>query len=301
MNEHHHETLRVLDPQRQNVWGLAAAINFTVASGGAAFYIFWTILKQTFPSAVPDAALIGLLSPAMVLAGFGVLAVEAGRPFRVRYLLARLGRSWMSREVLAGMLFLGAALSDVFLDSGLLRFVAVVAALSLMLSQAMMLYRCSAVPLWRDPVLPVAFISSGWVFGYGMMLLFRAKWANSVLNPAAQLDGIGLACLIVNAGALALFLVRPRHDAQGKMLKRLRHPVKILVMVGIGQIFPVLSLTILGISSAFSADGSWRVILFFAVGVCVLIGSLFQKLWMIRDTQFICEMETGAGDAASAL
>jgi hypothetical protein len=198
------------------------------------------------------------------------------------------------------MVFVGAVMSGLFLESGLLRIVAVGAAISLLFSQAMMLYRCSAVPMWRDRTLPVAFISSGCVFGYGMMLLFRAGWGYPALSPTAQIDGVGMACLIVNAAALALLLTQPRPSDRGKMLKTMKRPAKMFVMVGLGQLLPLFLLVILGISSTFTADHLSHTLLYYMVGVFAIIGSLFQKLWMIRDTQYLCGMEIGKGGASPA-
>lgn len=300
MKEHHHQILRVVDPQKQHVWGLAAAINFTAASGGAAFYIFWTIFIQAFPSTAPDAAAGSLYASALVLAGFGVLATEAGKPFRIRYLLNKLRCSWMSREVLSGTIFIGAVLSSLVLDSGLLGFVAAGAAVSLMISQAMMLFRCSAVPMWRNVAFVVAFLSSGGVFGYGLLLLLWAGWSHSAPNPPVQLDGIGLACLMVNIVAVGLLWIRSQRDGRRKMANKLKPPAKILVIVGIGQVLPLFLLFILSLSSLFSADGLSYALPYYVVGICAMLGSWLQKLWMIRDTQYLCEMEIGKGDAASA-
>jgi anaerobic dimethyl sulfoxide reductase subunit C (anchor subunit) len=139
----------------------------------------------------------------LVLAGAGPLLslFHLGKPFRAPNALANLGESWLSREILADLVFLGAGaalwiLASLNAGKGTARSILILAgaiAGFALLCTMSRLYMLRTVPVWRGAYTPVSFILSA---------VFLGPLLAAILIPA--FDEIGsTACRIFVAIALS--------------------------------------------------------------------------------------------------
>ena len=155
------------------VWGWQAFVNFTVGGMAAGFYILVVAIDLIY-GGIPTllhSSVIKLISPFLVALGFLAVATEAGKPARGFNLVNNMRTSWMSRETLAGVLFIFATVTDWLFPYIGFRVLAAAAAFGFLLSQGFIVYRCCATPSWNIPVIPVYFITSGFSMGFGLWLL----------------------------------------------------------------------------------------------------------------------------------
>ena len=160
--------VEVIPAVPQRVWRMPAVLNFTLGGFGAGFYTAAVLASGL--DASPAVALAAWLGPALVFAGFGAVALEAGRPLRGARVLVRVRSSWMSRELLLGGVFALLALSEWIAPAPLLRAFALLAALALGAAQGFILRRAKAIAAWDVPVMPVLFVVGALVSGAGLLL-----------------------------------------------------------------------------------------------------------------------------------
>jgi DMSO reductase anchor subunit len=255
------QEIQVVAMERQRVWHWPAVINFMLGGAGAGFYIFAAL--------VGDAAR-AWLGPVLVGVGLAVLALEAGRPFRAHHLLRNLGQSWMSREVLAAMIFVATASLDVYRPSMALTVVAVISALVLVLCHGLIIYRARAIPSWNVPVMPVLVISSGLTAGAGVALLVLPH-----LMAAA-----GLACVVVDLAAWLAYLRWTHEPAFWRATQTLRGRGSLLMTVGVGHLLPGALLALL-LANPHTGYAS------FVAGAAMIVGSLSQKAEIILRAGYL--------------
>ncbi|RME43027.1 MAG: hypothetical protein D6791_16450, partial [Chloroflexi bacterium] len=108
--------MELIRPIKQTVWRWPAVAQFTLGGMGTGFYLLGLLIAARSGGDMPEsfvlAAVFKLLGPALAALGFLALTTEAGRPSRGHNLLRHLRRSWMSRETLAGAVFIPAAFLD---------------------------------------------------------------------------------------------------------------------------------------------------------------------------------------------
>jgi DMSO reductase anchor subunit len=153
---------------RQRVWGVPAVLNFAFGGLGTGFYAAAALIAGLGPSAA--VTLASWLGPLLVLAGFGAVATEAGRPLRGPRVLARVRSSWMSREVVLGGAFAVLAIAEWAAPSPAQRALAVAAGLAVAAAQGSILRHARAVIAWDVSVMPLVFIVSALVSGAGLLL-----------------------------------------------------------------------------------------------------------------------------------
>ena len=279
----------IAKPVHQNVWALPATVNFFLGGTAAGYYILWAISSATGNWQAFGKAFGGFLAAALVAAGFASLALEAGRPLRARYLMAHLKRSWMSRETATGSLFVVAAIFDGVTALFIARCLALAAACAFLLSQSMILSRCKAIPIWHDPIVPLLLISGGLTSGYALLLFDRCGLFLLQCDIAPYVNAIAFGCLGLNFAAWAVLLLRRRHGDIQPVIGCLRKPAKILVVVGIGQLLPVVLLLL---ARPWALNGSARTAtgLLFATAVALLVGIWAQKRWLMHCGQYLCGM-----------
>jgi len=276
-------------PAPKKIWGLPAVINFFLGGMAAGYFILLGLSEAIDDRQSFGEPLGGLLAAAMVMAGLASLALEAGRPLRARHLAAHLKRSWMSREAATGLLFVAAAILDYLTGSFIARCLALAAGFSFLLSQGMMLRRCTAVPVWGDPLVPLLFISGGLTGGYALLLFNRCGLFLQQCDISPHVNTIALACLGLNFAAWAVLLLRRRPGDLQPVPRCLRQPAKVLIVMGIGQLLPIIFLTIARPWALNSSIQTATGLLIFTATV-ILIGNWAQKLWLIRCAQYLCGM-----------
>ena len=218
-------------PSGGTSWKKHALVLFTLLMQAAA-----GLLAAGFSAALllqlrlgPAAALAPLQAAARLalpLAGLGLLAslLHLGRPERAPRAAANLRRSWLSREVLAALLF--CALCALFSGlqwarpapggAGLALAGAAAGAGLLLLTCMSLVYRLPAVPAWQAPAAPLFFFAGAFLLG-----------ALSLAALLAVQGGAGAAWLpsllraLASAALFCLALLAPASRAWGRRLARL--------------------------------------------------------------------------------
>jgi formate-dependent nitrite reductase membrane component NrfD len=187
----------------------------------------------------------------------------------------------MSRELLAGLLFAGLVLSDTVWPRDVLKVLAAGAALTLLLSQGLLLYRARGIPAWNQRWLPVLFLSSGLLTGaallLGLVLLAQTGTAGQQLHGAIAL-GLTLVDLVL---WLAYLRQPPTTTALEQSLRCLTSPWPLGSVVGGGHVLPLL---LLG-TGLYPSPASACLLL--AACVALLLGGLFLKDSVVTQAGYL--------------
>jgi DMSO reductase anchor subunit len=240
----------LLPAQPQRLWGWPAVVNFSAGGLGAGLYAVSALAAELGPS--PALGVAAWLGPALVALGFGAVAVEAGRPWRGPRVLARLGSSWMSRELALGALFGALALGEFVRPSAGQRLLALLAALGFALAQGLILHRARAVAAWAVGIMPALFLVSALLSGAALHALVSVGLG---LPPSRALLG-GLTTLLV-AGAVAWLAYLGWSDDPAFMqaIRPLRAGRSATLLVGAGYLAP-LALVAVGLAWPALAAGA---------------------------------------------
>ncbi len=227
-------------------------------------------------TAMFDPVLFGLLAPVLVGLGFLCLTIEAGRPSRGRHLFRHVRHSWMSRETLAGAIFVPAAVLHWLFPNTVLWLLGTASAVGLMISQGYIVYRARAVPTWNVPIIPLLFVSSGFATGAGL-LLAPMGWLTTGRGPAV----IAMICVVVNLIVWLLYL-HWSHDASFREgTKALRRPIALILTVGIGHLLPALVLLRALVGPGVETGAELPHIVAALVAVTIITGGASQKAGII--------------------
>ncbi len=275
--------LPMIEPKRQTVWGWPAVINFTLGGAGAGLYLFSLCLpaEATTTSAGSTILFVRILAAFLVGCGLLSLAGEAGRPFKARFLLGNLRRSWMARETLAAIVFLPAAVLSGWLQYPLLVAIAAAAAMAFILSQGFILYRASAIPAWNTPLTPVLFVTSGLTSGGGVLLALTANIGLDAPDPVWL--GAAIVCSVADVVVWWAYLERKDPFFQAST-EALRTPRAIFwTVIGCRLIPMLLTLSALAVAEHRSLANSLLVI----AGSALFAGSWIQKTGIIRTCGYL--------------
>lgn len=119
-----------------------------------------------------DRALLGLV-PVIILAFIASL-FHLGDPLNAYRAVTNLGSSWLSREIFFGVLFAGLAVVFAFMQwrkigsfglRNLVAWLAALAGLGLVLSEAMVYYSLQSQPAWNSWATPVSFFVTAFLLG----------------------------------------------------------------------------------------------------------------------------------------
>jgi hypothetical protein len=153
-------------------WKGPAAANFFFGGlGGGLFILYWFV--SIWPAGQNHAAAssyVGLICAGLVVLGFASVSLEAGRPMKGLFLFLNFSEAWMSREIVFGCIFILFATAQYYYHAEFLQYVAAFFAILFVVSQAMILYRSSAVPTWHTWLIPVMLVSADLCAGYGAAL-----------------------------------------------------------------------------------------------------------------------------------
>ncbi len=278
--------MELIQPMKQKVWGWPAVTNFIFGGAAAGFYLLCLLmasLKNNIPGESQLDAL-KLLAPILSVMGFLALTAEAGRPLRGLYLFRNLHRSWMSRETLAGTIFVLAATVDCFYPHMTLRVLAAIAAMGLIISQGFMVYCARAVTAWNVPIMPLVFVTSGFVLGEGLILIL-ASMGKLTLGFGSIM--IGLICVALDLVVWLTYLFWQYDVAFRKATKILRNLGVLTFTVGICRLFPFLLLLLLvAVPGINMGVKFWNYITALA-GLSILIGGISQKFSIILGVNYL--------------
>lgn len=237
-----HVAVELIPARRQALWGWPAIVNFVAGGAGAGLYLVAVLAARA--GAAPLLTLASWLAPALVLAGFGAVAAEAGRPLRGPRVLARVGTSWMSRELWLGGAFVLLAGAELVRPGPALRLAAALAALGFATAQGFILRRARGVAAWDVAVMPLVFVASALLSGLGLALAVEAAAG----RPPGAAD-LGVAMPLVVLGALVWlgYVTWSREPAFVGATADLREGPLAVAIVGGGYVAPFL---LLGLAAA---------------------------------------------------
>lgn len=287
----------IIKPQKkQSVWHNGAFINFTFGGAGAGLYVFLFYTGLFIPDGVINRGLLEIISLVLICCGFISLYFEAGNPVKSIYLLKNLKYSWMSREVLFGLLFVSTAVLGFFVQIELLRYIAGVSALLFLLSQGFIFYTSNAITAWNINLVPPIIILSGLLSGGGIFML--------TIPPESMPQNFLLISilflLVIHAILWGYYVFFIRDESFRNATRSLRRLKCVAPVIGAGHIMPLMVIIILTINPAI-ISGVYQVILQVGTGIAILFGILLQKYGLIiRASSFreivltpVKKLETG--------
>lgn len=277
---------------RQTIWGWPAVLNLFLGGLGSLFYAATFVFDGSLSEQIHASELTvwRLIGPGLTVLGFLAVVTEAGRPSRAVFLLHHLYRSWMSREVLAGGLFIGSAFGYALLPLPALKWLAIATAVGLSLCQAIMLYDSMGVTIWNDRIVPLQCLTAN-MLAAAMVLLTFVSWSARV--PLA-LAATSLSLMLLDGGAWLLLLRHqstPEHrDARKPLLRTL----PLMLVFGIGHLLPFLLLLSTLAISGIGYDRSVLVgSLVSMATLMVLTGGLAQKAGVVLGGNSLRPMRRG--------
>lgn len=273
---------QLIESGPQQNWGWPVALNFVLGGAGAGGFVFSFMLAGLAGNegvVETKAGMIILLAmPSLVVLGFLCLSLEAGKTKHSRFLLNGVGSSWMSREVLAFILFIAAAVVSVFVQSPFLIALAAVSALFLLVSHGFILAGSRGIPAWRNSIIPLVVLSSGLSAGAGIAIVL-----GTVVGIPFAARGIIVAILLalVNSVVWLFYSGSLKTRASGKAMPPLQRIVSFVFIVGAGHVLPVLLLVFyLGGSGAETApEGEMAHVM--AAGLLLSAATAWQKVAII--------------------
>lgn len=264
------QRMEMLPAQRQVLWGWPAVANFVLGGLGAGWYVTAVLAAGFERSSGVTAA--SWVAPVFVLAGFAAVAGEAGRPLRGPRVLTRLRTSWMSRELVIGVVFVLLVAADLAFPLRLHRAQALVAALLLALAQGFIVRRARGVTAWDVPIMPLLFLLSALLSGAGAYLLLEVG-AGRV--PSSTVVAVVLALITVGFGVWARYLVWTSEDSYTRAVAPLRASVPALVIDGAGYGLPLL-LGLLALAAPAAAGPALGL-----AGALLITGQVYAKARLI--------------------
>lgn len=263
--------MKIVAPISQRHWKWPAVLNFFLggSASGLFLHLFWNNLILNNPSVDRTTIYINLLPALIALAGFSMLSLEAGRPFRGIFLLHHLTRSWMSREALFGLFFISLSISYALTDLAILAYGAVCAAFLLMFSQGYILARARAVSAWNCDFIPIALFTSGICSGYGLWIILHVFPAGLTGNPWVTW---GIFAILMNLAAWGIYLriLRTRLDNQSVIQLR----AKTALWVALDGVIPLIALIGIYFSGmAAETAKAWFIRLGLCCGISLCLGA----------------------------
>lgn len=285
-------SLQLQKPVKQRTWGWPAALNFIIAGTGGGFYLvsflqaFMWLGSASFSKPLP----FGLIAPLLISIGLLCLSTEAGRPLRSSYLFRNPRKSWISREAFACCIFIPASLCDYFSPHPAFKLLAATAALVFLVSQGFIVYRARAISAWHVPMIPLVFLSSALLSGYGLFLIVDV--ANMKGSDRTMLIA-GLVALFFNLLIWLCYLQRSSLTDACATSKKLRQRFSLTLTIGVGQILPCFLLLFLLLQES-AIDPLLFSLMIALCGMLLLIGNFTQKIGIIisagyfRSIEFSC-------------
>jgi DMSO reductase anchor subunit len=267
--------MEIVGSRQQRIWRHPAVLNFTLGSMGAGYYLLRLIESWIHGGSSRAAETTdGVLAVALILVGFFALTFEAGNPLKSYLTILNVRHSWMSRELLFAIVFIGAVALNWLVPHAVPRALAGVMALLFIVSQAFIIFKSRAILSWNVWPVPLLFCLSGLVSGYGLLLGLRP-------NEAVGGPVVYLGCLLLGSclGVFGYYLYafrRQQNDFRAAT-RYLRTARSLALSVGLGLIAPMaLMVSVVVLATA----GTSRVLCVLA-GVCVILGTWRRNLDII--------------------
>ena len=274
-------------PLRQRSWGWPAVVNLSLGGAGAGLYLLgtWVSFRGSEMALETQVVPFQVLATLLVCVGFGFVALEAGRPLRAFRLAAKLPESWMSIESLSGFFFVVVGISAFFTSNSLLYFSAVLAALVLLISQGMMVYRARAMVVWNLWIIPVVFVTSGLMTACGLALLNTHPYSATLTIPTNAIFIFAILNLVV-----WFFYLRLGRGQFNPSVAFLQRPLILSLIVFIGHLLPMMILWSMPWVANVQNSASLIVVLRIASGLMLIVGGVSQKIGIVFAAGFFRPM-----------
>lgn len=258
---------------------------FTLGGGASGMYLmsFLTGILERGLTDLQQPAVFKLIPPVMVCLGFLLISIEAGRPLRGLYIFRQLRFSWMSREIIAGMVFVVAALLDWKAPHIALQLLASVGAFSLMISQAGILYDARAIRTWNSNLIRWLSLTANISLGTGLILLITGL---EKLSFDKALILIGACCIAFNL-LLWLLYIGDQKILNTEAMKSMRSLKSLFVTVVIGHVIPVMMLLLIFWRRGYMPGSGLNDASFVIVGLAVLAGAIWQRKSIILEAGYL--------------
>jgi len=198
--------LAQVSPQMQENWDWRAAGNFILGGTGTGLFTA-TMVAGLFAPMVWPALFLAL---ALVGAGLSCVWLEIGRPFRFLNVFRHPQRSWMSREAIAAMPFLGLGGLGWLLHSTVLGSLALLCGWFFVYAQGRILKASKGIPAWRQPEIVSLIVATGLTEGTGLFAALAIGVGQGGAMP------VGLGAVLLAAVLLRYFLWRRYRAALGR-------------------------------------------------------------------------------------
>jgi DMSO reductase anchor subunit len=264
--------------KKHNTWKEVVAVNFILAGAGAGSYItgyYLNQISQQIPESDTTAGAIA--SVLLLIIGFACAWVGEERHSSAVHSLKNIASSWISREILFGLMFIAAAVANLFSAILFFQVVAVLSAMGVLVSQGYILNIPHSVKTWNFPVLPASIFVLGLHSGYGLILIICHGYIESSWFLTAG--------VLINLLALMFWFLCGKaasHQMQGTAVPIERSSLKTRVITS-GYIASVVLLTICDLMhDQYSGVRAYR-ILSFAAGVAMFAVSALNKAAFVLE------------------
>jgi phenylacetyl-CoA:acceptor oxidoreductase subunit 2 len=227
--------MELIQPEKQNIWGITAVLNFILGGTAAGFYLLNFFLKifneGTFN--IFHNFSIQIISPALVITGFILLTFDAGRPLRSYQLFNNLLRSFMSIEVFSGLIFIFFIALELIFGNFLFSILAAISASILMMSQGFILYYARAIIAWNVYLIPFVTIISNFTMAIGLFLILSTQ---EKITLKKEFFVIALILVILDKIILYYYITLYSTIDRKKIIKILNKSFSKIFIVSIGNI-----------------------------------------------------------------
>lgn len=263
--------------QREWAWLIAAAFFFGTVGAGLYFVSF---VIDFHLGAVVALLIVGVCKGAAHM-------LFLGKPLRFPLAVRKWRTSWISRGVIAMFVFLACGVVYVagfpegsFVSDGVSEafgWVALAAALVIMVYDGFVLRSCRGIPLWNTNLMPIVGLSYAFLGGTTVTLVLQALADEPTRN---WLEWLQLGLLVLNIALVATVLVTARsRDAASQLSASLltrgpMAPLFVVVAIGVGI---VCTLALVAVS--LTTDSTAALV---AAGVTDLVGEFFLFFSLLR-------------------
>jgi len=275
--------LDIVPAEKQKVWKWPAAANFVLSGAGSGLYVLTCLLFLLSQKTAPRGLSVfsDITAVVFVMMGFLCVSLELGCLPSTRYSLRRVSSSWISREVLFGVVFVASAGVNLVFDSRIFGVAASLAAAGILVSQGFILKAARSVTAWNVRLMPALIITSGLHSGYGLSLVIHAAAPASSVTYLVAGIALNLMNLIIWGISVtsASFETNPVAQSLGS------HKFRI-VALGLGHIAPLLLITLCSVLWDHHAGSVFCRPFLFLTGIGMLAGSALQKIFIVSKAGY---------------
>lgn len=234
----------IISSSRQGHWKWPAVANFFLGGAGAGLCFIANVhmLSIRTQDTVTFYGYLHLIAMLMIVSGLSVVSLEAGRPSRGFHVLTHFSKSWISREIVCFIVLLASVILQLSTRSLLFVSLSMLSAIGFIVSQAFIVHRSEALPVWKRPEVPLFFLSSGLASGWGAIIVINALMEIS-MDSFAIISGMVL--IVLNAIVWIFFITLKQKDGTGSLMSVLRKPLALLFPLGAGFVLPCALLIIM--------------------------------------------------------